>query len=103
MIKKTLHINGLPKIVITQPGAMLAEVLREQLKLTGTRVGCAQGQCGGCSVILDGKVVRSCITKMKRVEDGACVTTIEGVGTPDNLPRRLSHAARRRRPPAAPA
>jgi aldehyde oxidoreductase len=85
MIKKTLHINGLPRTVIAEPETMLSDVLREQLKLTGTKVGCGQGQCGCCSVILDGKVVRSCITKMKRVEDGALVTTIEGIGTPDNL------------------
>jgi aldehyde oxidoreductase len=85
MIKKMLHINGMPKTVIAEPDIMLADVLREQLKLTGTKVGCGQGQCGCCSVILDGKVVRSCVTKMKRVEDGARVTTIEGVGTPDDL------------------
>ena len=85
MIKKMLHINGVPKTVIAESDTMLADVLREQLKLTGTKVGCGQGQCGCCSVILDGKVVRSCITKMKRVEDGARVTTIEGIGTPDNL------------------
>ena len=85
MIKKMLHINGVPKTVIAESETMLADVLREQLKLTGTKVGCGQGQCGACSVILDGKVVRSCITKMKRVEDGAQVTTIEGIGTPDNL------------------
>jgi aldehyde oxidoreductase len=85
MIKKVLHINGMPRAVIAQPEAMLAEVLREQLNLTGTKVGCGQGQCGCCSVILNGKVVRSCITKFRRVEEGATVTTIEGVGTPDNL------------------
>jgi aldehyde oxidoreductase len=75
----------MPKAVITEPDTMLADVLREQLNLTGTKVGCGQGQCGCCSVILDDKVVRSCITKMKRVEDGARITTIEGIGTPDNL------------------
>jgi aldehyde oxidoreductase len=85
MIKRMLHINGMPKAVITEPDTMLADVLREQLNLTGTKVGCGQGQCGCCSVILDDKVVRSCITKMKRVEDGARITTIEGIGTPDNL------------------
>ncbi len=85
MIKRLLHINGVPKTVLAEPDTMLSEVLREQLKLTGTKVGCGQGQCGCCSVILNGKVVRSCITKLKRVEDGALVTTIEGIGTPDNL------------------
>jgi aldehyde oxidoreductase len=85
MIKRMLHINGVPKTVLAEPDTMLSEVLREQLKLTGTKVGCGQGQCGCCSVILNGKVVRSCITKVKRVEDGSLVTTIEGIGTPDNL------------------
>jgi aldehyde oxidoreductase len=85
MVKKMLHINGTPKAVIAEPETMLADVLREQLKLTGTKVGCGQGQCGCCSVILNGKVVQSCVTKMKRVEDGARVITIEGIGTPDNL------------------
>ena len=85
MIKKMLYINGMPKTVIAEPDTMLAMVLREQLNLTGTKIGCGQGQCGCCSVILDGKVVRSCITKMKRVQEGAMVTTIEGIGTPDNL------------------
>ena len=55
------------------------------LALTGTKVGCGQGQCGCCNVILDDKLVRSCVTKMAKVPDGAVITTIEGVGTPDNL------------------
>lgn len=85
MIKKSLNINGAVRTLLVEPDAFLSTVLREQLKLTGTKVGCGEGQCGACSVILDGKVVRSCITKMKRIPDGARVTTIEGVGTPDNL------------------
>src|SRR5690606_23529617 len=63
----------------------LAEVLRGQLGLTGTKVGCGQGQCGSCSVILNGKVVRSCTTTMKRVPAESEITTIEGIGTPDDL------------------
>jgi aldehyde oxidoreductase len=85
MEKKVLSINGVKRMVIVEAEKSLADVIREQLKLTGTKVGCKQGQCGGCSVIMDGKVVRSCVTKMKRVPDGASVVTIEGVGTPDNL------------------
>ncbi len=85
MIKLKLNVNGVPKTLVVDPEDSLAEVLRKQLLLTGVKVGCGQGQCGACSVILDGKLVRSCSTKMKRVADGACVTTIEGVGTPDNL------------------
>ena len=53
--------------------------------LTGTKVGCGKGECGACSVILDGKVVRSCITKMKRVPDEAEIITIEGVGDQNHL------------------
>ena len=85
MEKKVLSINGVERMVIVDPEQTLADVIREQLKLTGTKIGCKQGQCGSCSVIMDGKVVRSCVTKMKRVPDQASVVTIEGVGAPDNL------------------
>ena len=60
-------------------------VLRENLFLTGTKIGCGKGECGACSVIMNGKVVRSCITRIKNVPDHAAITTIEGVGTPQNL------------------
>ena len=85
MISKSVQVNGSPKTLIAPADTPLAAVLREQLGLTGTKVGCSQGQCGACSVILDGKVVRSCITKLSRVSEGACITTIEGIGTPDHL------------------
>jgi aldehyde oxidoreductase len=85
MQKKVLHINGLPRVLIVDPETSLASVLREQLLLTGCKVGCNQGQCGTCSIIMDGKVVRSCIVKMKRVPDEAYITTIEGLAKPENL------------------
>ncbi|HMM39888.1 MAG TPA: molybdopterin-dependent oxidoreductase [Desulfovibrio sp.] len=85
MIKLNLTVNGVPRTLVVDPEESLADVLRKQLLLTGVKVGCGQGQCGACSVILDGKLVRSCVTKMKRVADGAGVTTVEGIGTPDNL------------------
>ncbi|MBN2124447.1 MAG: 2Fe-2S iron-sulfur cluster binding domain-containing protein, partial [Deltaproteobacteria bacterium] len=85
MIKKTLQVNGITKTVVAASDESLANVLRGQLGLTGTKVGCGQGQCGCCNVILDDKLVRSCVTKMAKVPDGAAITTIEGVGTPDNL------------------
>ena len=85
MEKKLINVNGISRTVIAAQEASLADVLRGQLGLTGTKIGCGEAQCGACSVILDGKVVRSCVTKMKRVENGANVTTIEGIGTPDNL------------------
>jgi aldehyde oxidoreductase len=85
MLKKAINVNGVPRTVIVDPEAILADVIRRQLGLAGTKVGCGSAQCGCCSVIMDGKVVRSCAIKMKRVEDGASITTIEGIGAPDNL------------------
>lgn len=82
---KTIFVNGAPKTVVASDDVMLSEVLREQLLLTGTKIGCGQGQCGACNVIMDGKLVRSCITKMKRVPYGAQIMTIEGIGGPNGL------------------
>lgn len=83
--QKRLFINGVEYNIMVSAEASLATVLREQLGLTGTKVGCGEGQCGVCSVLLNGKVVRSCATKMRRVEEGSAITTIEGIGTMDNL------------------
>ena len=80
-----LNINGIPRSVFVDPEESLADVLRGQLGLTGTKIGCNAGQCGACSILLDGKVVRSCITKMERVTENASIVTIEGIGTPDDL------------------
>ena len=85
MIRKVLNVNGLEKSVVVDPEAKLADVLRENLFLTGTKIGCGKGECGACSVILNGKLVRSCILKMKKVPDEACITTIEGLGAPGGL------------------
>ncbi len=85
MIKKNLFINGVPRTLIVNEEDRLSTVLRESLFLTGVKVGCGEGQCGACNVILNDKLVRSCVTKMKRVPDDAKVTTIEGIGTPDDL------------------
>jgi aldehyde oxidoreductase len=85
METKTLVVNGIPRRLIVNPEDSLADVLRGQLQLTSVKVGCGQGQCGSCSVILDGKVTRSCIVKMRRVPENAAVTTVEGIGAPDCL------------------
>ena len=85
MVKKTLKINGIARTVIASADESLANVLRQQFGLTGTKIGCGQGQCAACNVILDDKLVRSCVTKLGKVADGASVITIEGVGCPDNL------------------
>ncbi|MHB1652626.1 MAG: molybdopterin-dependent aldehyde oxidoreductase [Desulfitobacteriaceae bacterium] len=85
MLKKNIVVNGVPRTMIVDAEANLANVLRGQLQLTGTKIGCGKAQCGACSVIMDGKVIRSCATKMKRVPDNAKITTIEGVGTQSAL------------------
>ncbi|GFK92182.1 Aldehyde oxidoreductase [Fundidesulfovibrio magnetotacticus] len=85
MIKRSLVLNGKPQTVVTDQEETLANVLRKQLKLTGTKVGCGEGQCGACNVIVNGKLTRSCVTKFKRVADGAEIWTIEGIGQPGNL------------------
>lgn len=85
MLKKRLNINGIIKTIITDPETTLADVLRKQLLLTGTKVGCGKGECGACNAIMDGKVVKACITRMKRVPDEAEIITIEGIGSHDNL------------------
>ncbi len=85
MQKKVLNINGVSKTVIADPESSLGDVLRKQLLLTGTKVFCNDGHCGACNVILDGKLTLACVTKMKRVPDGAKVVTVEGIGTPSNL------------------
>ncbi len=91
MMKRTLHVNGVPRTVIVEADQSLANVLREQLGLTGTKIGCGQAQCGCCNVILDDKLVRSCVTKMSKVADGSTVITVEGIGNRDNLhPIQLS-------------
>ena len=85
MQKKKLYVNGIERSVVTEGSDLLADVIRKSLRLTGTKVGCGKGQCGACNVIMDGKLIRSCITKMERVPDGAAITTIEGIGTPQDL------------------
>jgi aldehyde oxidoreductase len=85
MQKKVLVVNGIERTLIVDQEALLSDVLRKQLHLTGTKVGCGTGQCGACNVIVDGKLVRSCVVRMKRLENRAQVTTIEGIGSPLNL------------------
>ena len=76
-----LTVNGKPVDVTTDPDATLLWVIREKLELTGTKYGCGVAQCGSCTVHIDGRPVRSCVTRMSQVE-GKQVTTIEGL-SPD--------------------
>ena len=77
-------INGESRTIDTFPMARLLDVLREQLHLTGTKEGCGEGECGACTVILDGQIVNSCLVPMAQV-NGANITTIEGVAHQDQL------------------
>lgn len=85
MDRRVLTINGVERSFICDNDSdSLANVLRN-LGLTGTKIGCGAGQCGACNVIIDGKLVRSCTLKMKRVSEYARIETIEGLGTANNL------------------
>jgi xanthine dehydrogenase YagT iron-sulfur-binding subunit len=74
----TLHLNGAPAKLDVAPWTTLLDALREYLDLTGTKKGCDHGQCGACTVLIDGKRILSCMT-LAIMKDGATVTTIEGL------------------------
>jgi aerobic carbon-monoxide dehydrogenase small subunit len=74
----TLHINGQAHTVLAEPRALLVHVLRDDLNLTGTHIGCDTSQCGACTVLIDGKAVKSCTTLAVQAE-GSQITTIEGL------------------------
>jgi len=83
-MKVTLNVNATEHELEVPANALLVDVLREQLRLTGTHVGCDTSQCGACTVHLDGRAVKSC-TVLAAQADGRRVVTIEGIGSPDNL------------------
>ena len=85
MFIKSLLVNGVRRQVLVNADDSLANVLRDQLQLTSVKLGCEKGHCGACSVILNGKLTRTCVLKMKRVPDDAAIITLEGIGTPDHL------------------
>jgi len=77
-------VNGESRKLDVFPMARLLDVLREQLQLTGTKEGCGEGECGACTVVLDGRIVNSCLVPVAQV-NGAEITTIEGVAHNDQL------------------
>ena len=85
-MKKTIHItvNDKPFDLEVEPNQTLLEVIREKLCLTGTKAGCLVGDCGACTVLVDGKPVSSCLILAVQA-DGKQITTIEGVETPQGL------------------
>ena len=80
MAEKSIQftVNGKKVDLEAAPGEMLVDVLREKLGLTGTKVGCREGECGACSVIMNGKLVTSCLIPVMKAQ-GATILTIEGL------------------------
>ena len=99
-MSKKIHvrttINGRDTEFLCEPRQSLLEVLRDELHLTGAKEGCNNGNCGACNVIMDGRLVNSCIV-MGAEAEGRSITTIEGVATPQGLhplqQKFLEHAA----------
>jgi carbon-monoxide dehydrogenase small subunit len=79
-----LKVNGTPRKLDVFPMSRLLDVLREQLHLTGTKEGCGEGECGACTVIIDGQIVNSCLVPVAQL-NGSNITTIEGVADHDQL------------------
>ena len=76
----SLRVNGRTHALTVDPDTPLLYVLRNDLKLNGPKLGCGRGQCGACTVIVDGRAVRSCVTSVKQAETHT-ITTLEGLGT----------------------
>ena len=84
LVPVSLDVNGSPHKLTLDTRTTLLDALREHLHFTGSKKGCDQGQCGACTVLIDGRRVVSCLT-LAVMNDGAKITTIEGLGTPDKL------------------
>jgi xanthine dehydrogenase YagT iron-sulfur-binding subunit len=83
MAKVSLLVNGKARDLDLDTRTTLLDALRENLHLTGTKKGCDHGQCGACTVIVDGRRINSCLT-LAVMHEGGSVTTVEGLGTPQN-------------------
>jgi xanthine dehydrogenase YagT iron-sulfur-binding subunit len=83
-VNVTLRVNGADHQVMLDTRTSLLDAVRERLHLTGAKKGCDQGQCGACTMIVDGRRVASCLT-LAVMQEGHDITTIEGLGTPNNL------------------
>ena len=80
----TLTVNGAERSAAVEPRALLVHVLRDDFNLTGTHIGCDTSQCGACTVLIDGRAVKSCTVLAVQCE-GEAITTIEGLGTAEAL------------------
>lgn len=83
-INVTVTINGEKRSAEVEPRSLLVHFIRDHLGLTGTHIGCDTSQCGACTVVVDGQVVKSCTLLATQV-DGSEIITVEGLGTVDNL------------------
>jgi xanthine dehydrogenase YagT iron-sulfur-binding subunit len=83
-LKVSFTVNGRPRDLDIDPRTTLLDALREGLHLGGTKKGCDHGQCGACTVILDGRRINSCLT-LAVMHQGGSITTVEGLGTPEDL------------------
>ncbi len=83
-VEVAFTVNGKPVALAVDPRATLLDTLRDQLGLTGTKKGCDHGQCGACTVHVDGRRVLSCLS-FAATHEASTIDTIEGLGTPDNL------------------
>jgi len=83
-IPVTLNVNGTERKLMLAPWTTLLDALRDHLDLTGTKKGCDHGQCGACTVLVNGRRINSCLT-LAVMQDGAKVTTIEGLATDNTL------------------
>src|SRR5579872_6338902 len=83
-LELNLTVNGTRRVLTVEPWVTLLDLLREKFQLTGTKKGCDQGQCGACTVLVDGKRVNSCLI-LAVSKDGAEVTTIDGLAQSDRL------------------
>ena len=83
-VELRFSVNGETRSVEAHPMERLLDVLREQLHLTGTKEGCGEGECGACSVFINGKIVNSCLVPVAQVA-GAAIKTIEGIATDNQL------------------
>jgi xanthine dehydrogenase YagT iron-sulfur-binding subunit len=91
MVSVQLTVNGQTRQLEIDPRQSLLDLLRESLDLTGTKKGCDQGQCGACTVLVDGRRVVSCLT-LAVMKDGASITTIEGMAKEDGTLHPLQQA-----------
>ncbi|MFF8905506.1 (2Fe-2S)-binding protein [Streptomyces olivaceoviridis] len=90
-MKITLTVNGTAHDLDVEPRRLLADVLRDDLGLTGTHLGCEHGICGACSVLMDGEAVRACLVLAVQ-GDGRSIRTVEGLAGPDGEPHPLQRA-----------